>query len=62
MHRDYKENQLYEIIVIKIYKSQMCDVIIYVLLKTKSNSRSNNYYNFEEVMSINNVFRYLQQL
>lgn len=35
MHRDYKENQLYEIIVIKIYKSQMCDVIIYVLLKNK---------------------------
>lgn len=35
MKRDYKENQLYEIIVIKIYKNQMCDVIIYMLLKNK---------------------------
>lgn len=65
MNRNYKENQWYEIVVIKIYKSQMCDVIIYMLLKTKSSNRSNNCYNFEEVIFnnvLNNVFRYLKQL
>lgn len=35
MYSNYKGNQLEGIIVIKICKIQICDIIIYVLLKNK---------------------------
>lgn len=53
--------------VIKILKWYVCDMVIFlfvfkVKIYNRSSGRSSNSHNFEVVMSINDILRYLLQL